>query len=136
MIIDTSALVAALKEEPGFKRLLEIFAGGTGIIPAPVLVEFERVTALPGNRPDPLARLLIDRLISFGVTIAAFEHQAAMATADANEIYGSGNGRGLTLNLLDLMVYGAAQVANLPILCTGNDFAATDALIHPASRVG
>lgn len=60
----------------------------------------------------------------------------ALAAIVGNERYGSGNGSGGLLNLLDLMVYGAAIETGLPILCTGNDFAATDAMIHPASRIG
>ncbi len=37
--------------------------------------------------------------------------------------------------MLDLMVYAIAKTPDLPILCTGTDFSATDARIHPASRV-
>jgi ribonuclease VapC len=46
----------------------------------------------------------------------------------------SANGRGGRLNLLDLMVYAAARRTGLPILCTGADFAASGAAVHPASR--
>ncbi len=53
----------------------------------------------------------------------------------ANEAHGTGNHRGGTLNLLDLMVYGMAKRTGRPILCTGRDFAATGIAIHPASRI-
>lgn len=36
--------------------------------------------------------------------------------------------------MLDVMVYCLARRLGRPILCTGRDFAATDAAIHPASR--
>ena len=45
-----------------------------------------------------------------------------------------GNSKGGKLNLLDLMVYAVAKRTGRPILCTGRDFASTDADIHPASR--
>ena len=39
------------------------------------------------------------------------------------------------LNLLDLMVYAVAKERGEPPLCTGNDFATTDLVMHPASRL-
>ena len=45
-----------------------------------------------------------------------------------------GNSKGVKLDLLDLMVYAVAGRTGPQILCTGRDFASTDADIHPASR--
>jgi ribonuclease VapC len=131
LIVDTSALVAIAKGEAGADRFLATLANHVAGLPAPALIEFHRVTALAGNRPDPTVVALLDELapqvISFGADIAA-------AAVLANEVYGTGNGRGGPLNMLDLMVYATARVMGLPILCTGKDFAATDAVLHPASR--
>lgn len=66
----------------------------------------------------------------------AFTPDHADAAALANQVYGIGNVEGGTLNLLNLMIYACARVERRPILCTGRDFAATDAAIHIASRVG
>ena len=85
--------------------------------------------------PDPAADRLIARLIEEGLRIVPFDGAAAEAAIGANPNHGKGNGTGGKLNMLDLMVYGVAKVTGLPILCTGRDFAATDALIHPASRI-
>lgn len=112
----------------------EALLSGHGLIPAPVLVEFRRVTSLEGNRPDPLVESLLLDFIKAGVGIIPFDQASAEAAAAANRLYGSGNGRGGPLNILDLMVYGVAKASRLPILCTGKDFAATDAVLHPASR--
>ena len=101
---------------------------------APVLVEFHRVTSREGNRPDPAADQLITLILRARIHIIPMREQVALAAIAANEAHGTGNGRGGTLNLLDLMVYGAAKEAALPILCCGKDFAATDALLHAASR--
>lgn len=131
VIVDTSALVALARGEPGFRELRAVFADEYGAVPTPVLVEFHRVMARAGNSPDPAALTLIDDL---GVLIMPFGSQAAHAAVIANERYGTGNGDGGKLNMLDLMVYAIAKVEDLPILCTGNDFTSTDAIIHPASR--
>lgn len=106
----------------------------TALIPTPVLYEYHRVTSLKANAPNPVALELQAKLISLGVRLLPFDESMAMRAAETNERYGSGNERGGKLNLLDLMVYAAAKSRSLPILCTGKDFPATDARIHPASR--
>ena len=130
-VVDTSVLVAMAKGEPGYRELRTVFANEIAALPTPALVEFHRVMAPAGNRPDANALMLIEDL---GLHVMPFGVQAAHAAVIANELYGSGNGRGGLLNMLDLMVYAVAKVEGLPILCTGKDFAATDAVLHPASR--
>lgn len=130
-IVDTSALVAIVRGEPGHVELLAALTSALAGLPAPALVEYERVTAGADNLPDARAIALIGEI---GIEILPFSPDAARAAALANAIHGTGNGRGGLLNLLDLMVYGAAKATGLPILCTGKDFATTDALLHPASR--
>ena len=132
-IVDTSALVAMATGERGYLEMRAIFADELGAIPTPALVEYHRVMAGAGNCPDPAALQLIDDL---GLVVLPFGAQAAHAAVVANELYGTGNGRGGRLNMLDLMVYASAKVESLPILCTGDDFRSTDAAVHPASRIG
>ena len=135
MIVDTSALVAVLYREYGYQALRSALYADEGWVPATVLVEFERVVALEGNAPNQQAKRLIALLLKRRIRIAALTEAAALAAVGANRTYGSGNGRGGKLNMLDLMVYGMATVERRPILCTGADFASTDAAIHPASRI-
>lgn len=75
-------------------------------------------------------------LFSGKLRLLPFGRPEAEAAAAANAVYGIGNVRGGSLNLLDLMVYASARVLERPILCTGRDFSATDAAIHSASRIG
>jgi ribonuclease VapC len=131
LIVDTSALVAIGRGEAGADELLAVLTHQAFGLPAPALVELHRVMAIAGNRPDPE---LVALLAELDPLIIPFGIDAAAAAVTANEVYGSGNGRGGPLNMLDLMVYATAKVMRLPILCTGKDFAATDAILHPASR--
>jgi ribonuclease VapC len=135
LIVDTSALVAIVKKERSFDILLAALLREAGYIPAPVIVEFHRVTSLFDNAIEPDSADLLSLLLGGGLSIIAFDETAATIATTANGAYGSGNGRGGRLNMLDLMVYGMAKARGLPILCTGSDFATTDALIHPASRL-
>jgi ribonuclease VapC len=136
LIIDTSALVASVYREDGAEAINRAFANEarTAWIPTPVLFEYHRVTSLKANVPNPVALELQAKLLSLGVRLLPFDEAMAMQAAETNELYGSGNERGGLRNLLDLMVFTAAKVRDLPILCTGKDFPATDAKIHPASR--
>lgn len=134
LIIDTSALVSVSWNELETEGLRFALLNGGGFIPAPALVEFRRVTTVPGNHPDPLVDSLLRDFYAAGVGIIPFEPAFAEAAAAANPAYGSGNGAGGLLNMLDLMVYGTARVLGLPILCTGKNFASTDAVLHPACR--
>ncbi|MFM2099239.1 MAG: hypothetical protein RLZZ366_778 [Pseudomonadota bacterium] len=90
--------------------------------------------SLEGNRPNPAVEALLSALIDAGTVTLPFDLIMARAAAKANVRYGTGNGRGGALNMLDLMVYAVARLKGLPILCTGKDFLQTDAKIHPASR--
>lgn len=121
--------------EDGWREMAAALRDELGFIIAPVLVEFRRVTAIKGNRPGPAADKLLAELRNYRIHVIPMRENVALAAIAGNERYGTGNGRGGTLNMLDLMVYGAARETGLPILCTGKDFAATDAVIHIASRL-
>ncbi len=135
MIVDTSALVAVAFEELGAEALLRTIITNPALIPAPVIVEYERVVTDRGATANPGAAALLAQIFAQGAQIATFTDDDARFAAQANTIHGKGNGRGGTLNLLDLMVFGMAQRLGLPILCTGRDFKAAGARLHPASRL-
>ena len=135
MIIDTSALVAVIREEPGYEPMLAAMLSGSGAIPAPVIVELHRVMKIEGNQINPTVIAYLKELTDAGTLIISFTEDFAQRAAQANARFGSGNGRGGKLNMLDLMVYGTAKSRDMPILFTGADFPMTDARLHPASRL-
>lgn len=134
MIVDTSALVAVLWRERGYEPLRDALLSQPGRLPAPARVELERVIA--GTREDAGADAdaLLAELAERDFALLPFTPEHAQVAKTANARFGLGNGRGGTLNMLDLMVYACAKVERRPILCAGRDFRATDAAIHPASR--
>ena len=135
MIVDTSALIAVLTSEPGHERLATALLNDRAIIPAPVLLEF--LTVARGDRFGlaEQAETLLNQLTRLGMETVAWTADHAATAATAQIAFGKGNGRGGALNLLDLMVYAVAKDSGMPLLCTGRDFASTDAHIHPSSRV-
>jgi ribonuclease VapC len=135
LIVDTSALVAILRREEQFERMLDTLLTERAALPTPVLVEFRRVTSIAGNEPHAGATALLARLTADNLQLESFTPEDAGLAAAANPLFGTGNGRGGRLNMLDLMVYAVAKRMDLPVLCTGRDFAATDISLHPASRL-
>ena len=138
MIIDTSALVAILLGEEGAEALLDALTEASGVIPAPVHVEFLRVAGGQrlGLRAEGVA--LLEKLERLGHAVVAFTPVHAALAVAADPLYGTGNGIGKSgsrsLNMLDLMVYAVAKERGEPLLCTGMDFRQTDVEIHGASR--
>jgi len=133
VIVDTSALIAIAQNEPGNMAIRLAIADGHGRVPAPVLVEFQRVATSRGARPAPGPQQVLRELLQ-RLRVEPFTAEDADIAAAANIEHGAGNGRGGRLNLVDLMVYATARRLGLPILCTGIDFASTGIPIHPASR--
>ncbi len=134
MIVDTSALIAVTYREPAYELIREALLTEQGLLPSPAYVEYRRVVTLRGARPHPAADALMAALIPATLRVHSFSAEDADQASRANFDHGAGNGRGGTLNLIDLMIYAVATRLDLPILCTGRDFAGTDAKIHPASR--
>lgn len=134
MIVDTSALIAIWRGEEGADAMAAAIADEPAVVPAPVVTEYHLVTSGPANRPDIDGQALLSDVLSQGLSIVPFGDADAALTPEAHHLYGRGNGRGGKLNMLDIMVYCMAKRLDRPILCTGRDFASTDARIHPAGR--
>lgn len=132
MIVDTSALVAILLQEPHAQVLDMALLGEPGLLPAPALVEFMH---LAHGRLRPWltdAENMLSQIYADTIALEQFIGDDAQYAAQIIPRYGKGNGG--PLNLVDLMVYAVHKRTGLPILCTGRDFADTDAVLHPASR--
>ena len=134
MIVDTSALIAILTGEQGADALLDAMESEPTVLPAPARVEFLRVASGARLQLAIPAEKLLAEWEGGGLTTIPFNADHAEIASKANALYGSGNGRGGPLNLLDLMVYAVAKERREPLLCTGTDFSATDIELHVASR--
>jgi ribonuclease VapC len=121
MIVDSSALIAILRDEPDgarFRRILEVRC--EILISAGTLIE-ARVMAISLNILDELNEL-VDELAIRAVPVD--ERQATIA-AEASVRYGKGR-HPARLNFGDLFAYSLAKLRNEPLLFKGGDFAKTD----------
>lgn len=124
MILDTSAVLAALFAEPGHERLIDAIAGSAQVgIGAPTLAELGLVlTAKLGERADGD---LEGFLSAAEVTVIPFGEVHWREAVRAFALYGKGR-HPAKLNFGDCLSYATAKVAGEPLLYVGSDFALTD----------
>jgi ribonuclease VapC len=132
MIVDTSALIAILRDEPEARACASaIESSAIRRVSAANFVE----TALIDASRDPVASRRFDDLIREALIIVepVTEAQARIAR-EAYRDFGKGSGHPAKLNFGDCFAYALAKVTAEPLLFKGDDFARTD--IEPARYQG
>ncbi len=125
MILDTSAVIAILRDEPeaeGFARAIEQAAHRS--ISAVNYVEAAAV--IDGSR-DPVASRQVDELLEEAeVVIEAVTEVQARIARQAYRDFGKGSGHPAALNFGDCFAYALAKAKREPLLFKGKDFYLTD----------
>lgn len=128
MIIDTSAIVAILRQEPEARRFAEAIEAAAGRrISATTYVEIGAV--IDGGR-DPVASRLVDELLATaGIVIEAVTEAQARIAREAYRDFGKGSGHPAGLNFGDCFAYALAKATGEPLLFKGDDFSRTDVAV-------
>lgn len=125
MIVDTSALVAILKEEPDadlYKRALVVAASASMSA-----ANFVEVAMVVDGRREPVASHQLDNLITYtGIRIEPVDEAQARVARQAFRDYGKGSGHPAELDFGDCFSYALASVTGWPLLYKGDDFGHTD----------
>lgn len=124
MIVDASALLAVVFQEPGFEEILERMTEGPPVAAGvPTLAETGIVlhARLGGEAPGLLERML-DEL---GIQEIPFGEVHWREAVDAYRRFGRGRHEA-HLNFGDCLTYATARLAGEPLLFVGEDFARTD----------
>ena len=123
MVLDSSALVAIILDEPESRQLTsKIDDAESVMIGAPTL--FETAMVLQREGGDSVVRMT-GYLRSIGVKIIPFGEPHYEVSLRAFIRFGKGR-HPARLNILDCMSYAIAAVAGLPLLYVGDDFSKTD----------
>lgn len=125
MIVDTSAVVAVLRDEPDAALYREaLVSAPVARMSAATLVE---AGAVVDSLHDPvLSRRLDDLLDLVGVVIEPFTPDQASVARAAYRDFGRGSGHPARLNMGDCFSYALARVTGEPLLFKGRDFSETD----------
>ena len=124
MILDTSAVVAIVFQEPAHEEILgKLLAAPEVAIGAPSLCEAGIVVSA---RLGSDARPLLSRfLLEGGIETIPFGEAHFGVAVGAWLRYGRGR-HPARLNFGDCMAYATAKVSGRPLLCVGEDFGRTD----------
>jgi ribonuclease VapC len=124
VIVDSSALVAVLLQEPEHKRLIDALADADRIaVGGPTLAETGMVLVA---RLGIAGKTLLARLTQeTGAEVVAVGALHWTVAVDAFARYGKGR-HPAALNFGDCLTYAVAKVSGEPLLCVGSDFPRTD----------
>ncbi len=124
MVLDSSALVAVLMQEPGWEELLVRMKDAAAIgLGAPSLAEVLIVLVRRlGGDPGPL---LADVLRELMVEVIPFTEEHSQAALGAYLRFGKGR-HPAALNFGDCLSYATAAISGEPLLYIGADFSQTD----------
>ena len=125
MIVDSSAVVAILREEPEAEALVRAIASADLIrMPAGTLLATALVV---DSRRNPIASRRLDEFLRESLTVIEPVTEAQVHIArDAYRDFGKGSGHPASLNFGDLFAYALARVTGEPLLYKGDDFSQTD----------
>jgi ribonuclease VapC len=131
VIVDTSAVVAILRDEPDAPACARaIEAAFPRRISAANFVEAAIV--IDGSR-DPVASRRFDDLVREAqLEVEPVTEAQARIAREAYRDFGKGSGHRAQLNFGDCFAYALARITGEPLLFKGGDFAHTD--ITPALR--
>ena len=125
MIVDTSALIAILRDEPDASLFAAAIAAASvrrisaaNFLEAAIVIDASR---------DPIASRRLDQVLQESRTLIepVTEAQARLAR-DAYRDFGRASGHPARLNFGDCFAYALAKSTAEPLLFKGRDFALTD----------
>jgi ribonuclease VapC len=130
LVVDTSAAVAIVLGEPGSEELLvRLEAALARLMSAAIRVELGIVIEA---RLWPAGQDVVDRFLRDAkIDIVPVDADLAARAMSGWRRYGKGR-HPAGLNFGDCFTYALAERTGHPVLCTGDDFAATDiAVVRP-----
>lgn len=125
MVIDTSAILAILKQEADAPVIAQRLVGNQQLLMS--AATFMECGAVVVGRFGAAGMLELSGLLAkLKVTIVALSAEHAQAGIEAYALYGRGSGHPAKLNMGDCFSYALAKTRNLPLLFKGDDFIHTD----------
>jgi ribonuclease VapC len=125
MIVDTSAIVAVLRDEPDAETFAHAIASA-GIRRVSAVNYVEAAAVIDGSRNPIASRRFDDFFRQASFTVEAVTADQASIAREAYKDFGKGSGHPAQLNFGDCFAYALAKARSEPILFKGQDFIHTD----------
>jgi ribonuclease VapC len=124
IVVDTSALIAVLLNEPGAASFRYVLARSEDLRLSAVS-DYEARLVSFRQRGHRLVEAYDELVDQTGLRIVAFDQEQSLLAFEAYRRYGKGN-HPAALNFGDCASYALARTFNAPLLFKGNDFGRTD----------
>ena len=125
MIVDTSAIVAILRDEPEARTCAEAIAGAKSRRVSAVSY-VEAAAVIDGSRSAIASRKFDELFREAGLRVEPVTEAQARIAREAYRDFGKGSGHAAGLNFGDCFAYALAKEMGEPILFKGDDFGHTD----------
>jgi ribonuclease VapC len=125
VIVDTSALIAILRDEPEAPVFAEAIAAAAACRMS--AASFLEAAAVIDAGRDPVASRRFDELLAAAqIMIEPVSEMQARIAREAYRDFGKGSGHPAQLNFGDCFAYALAKETGEPLLFKGDDFHRTD----------
>jgi ribonuclease VapC len=124
MIVDSSALIAILREEAESLAFVRCIHTNNCKMSAANL--FETAIVIDAKRSPEGSRELDEFIRKGKIAVVPFDQTQARIARDAYRDFGKGSGHKAQLNFGDCFAYALAKAAGEPLLYKGADFSKTD----------
>ncbi|MGH3980307.1 MAG: type II toxin-antitoxin system VapC family toxin [Pseudonocardiaceae bacterium] len=133
MIVDTSVLIAILRDEPEAETLALALA--TAKAPRISAANYLETAIVIDASRDPIASRHVDDLFTgAGLVIEPVTAGQTTIARAAYRDFGKGSGHPAQLNFGDCFAYALAKSTGEPLLFKGDDFGRTDIIPFSATR--
>jgi ribonuclease VapC len=129
MIVDTSAVIAVLKEESDARRFLRVLTMSAEPKRMSAANYLEAAIVVDANRNPLLSRRLDDLIVQTEIRAEPVTLEQAEIARAAYRDFGRGSGHPAQLNFGDCFAYALAKSMREPLLFKGDDFSHTDVAI-------
>ena len=126
MIVDSSAIIAILDQEEGWRDFQSALTESTET-PSMSVATLLEATIVVSRSKNASHRRQLDQLIAdFAIRIVPVSLEQGELAREAHRAYGKGSGHPARLNFGDCFTYALAKETGEPLLFKGDDFARTD----------
>jgi ribonuclease VapC len=125
MIVDASAVIAILRDEPD-ARVFAMAIAGAKIRRISAVSFVEAAVVVDGTRNPVASRKFDDLVREAQLKVEAVSEAQARIAREAYRDFGKGSGHSAGLNFGDCFSYALAKAMDEPILFKGDDFSHTD----------
>ncbi len=125
MIVDTSAIVAILRDKPDADRYGAALAQAAQPVMS-VGTYIETAIIVDANRDPVLSGRLDDLVAVARIRVEPVTHRHAEIARQAYRDFGRGSGHPAGLNFGDCFAYALSRASSQPLLYKGQDFIHTD----------